>query len=192
MNKTLVAVLTAAATLTCGAALAQHDDHGHGGGPGGHVGGPPHAGGPAHAGPGGAGRGPHGPPGGGAHAPAAAHVGRGGAGFNRGPGAGGPRAASAARVGVRAGGQFVYRGHPHAVVRGRPFYYPSGWGYRSWRIGQALPFLFLSAPYFYDDYYGLGVPPPPPGFRWVRYGPDLLMVNVRTGYIADAVYGVFY
>ena len=78
------------------------------------------------------------------------------------------------------------------MVRGRPFYYPSGWGYRSWRIGQALPFLFLSAPYFYDDYYGLGVPPPPPGFRWVRYGPDLLMVNVRTGYIADAVYGVFY
>jgi Ni/Co efflux regulator RcnB len=34
--------------------------------------------------------------------------------------------------------------------------------------------------------------PPPPGFQWVRYGPDLLLVNVVTGQVADVAYGVFY
>jgi Ni/Co efflux regulator RcnB len=32
---------------------------------------------------------------------------------------------------------------------------------------------------------------PPKGYRWVRYGPDLLLVNVRTGRISDVIYGAF-
>ena len=30
------------------------------------------------------------------------------------------------------------------------------------------------------------------GYRWVRYGPDLLLVQLGTGYIADTIYGAFY
>jgi Ni/Co efflux regulator RcnB len=55
-----------------------------------------------------------------------------------------------------------------------------------------LPRLFLAAPYYYDDYWGLGVGAPPPGCRWVRYGPDLLLVDVRSGRIRDVLYGSFY
>jgi Ni/Co efflux regulator RcnB len=55
-----------------------------------------------------------------------------------------------------------------------------------------LPPVFLTAPYFYDGYSTLGLAPPPSGYQWVRYGPDLLLVNVRTGRIADVVDGVFY
>ncbi|MEJ0065348.1 MAG: RcnB family protein [Caulobacteraceae bacterium] len=33
--------------------------------------------------------------------------------------------------------------------------------------------------------------PPPPGSRWVRYGPDLLLVNLTTGRVEDTAYGVF-
>jgi Ni/Co efflux regulator RcnB len=33
---------------------------------------------------------------------------------------------------------------------------------------------------------------PEPGFQWVRYGPDLLLVNVTTGQVVDVAYGVFY
>jgi len=33
---------------------------------------------------------------------------------------------------------------------------------------------------------------PEAGFQWVRYGPDVLLVNVTTGEVVDAVYGVFY
>jgi Ni/Co efflux regulator RcnB len=58
--------------------------------------------------------------------------------------------------------------------------------------GAILPPLFLTAPYFYDNYAALGLGPPPAGYRWVRYGPDLLLVNIATGRIADVVDGAFY
>ena len=57
---------------------------------------------------------------------------------------------------------------------------------------MALPGLFLMPAYFYADWATLGLPPPQPDFQWVRYGPDLLLVNVTTGQVVDAVYGVFY
>jgi Ni/Co efflux regulator RcnB len=38
----------------------------------------------------------------------------------------------------------------------------------------------------------MGLEGPPYGYRWVRYGPDLLLVNTRTGRIEDAIYGAFY
>lgn len=82
---------------------------------------------------------------------------------------------------------------PHfRPIHGRPFHYPSGYRYRRWSIGLLLPRPFLSASYYYDDYYPLGVGAPPPGYRWVRYGPDLLLVQLRTGRIADVIYGAFY
>jgi len=38
----------------------------------------------------------------------------------------------------------------------------------------------------------MGLQPPPPGFQWVRQGPDVVLVNLRTGQIIDVAYGVFY
>ena len=43
----------------------------------------------------------------------------------------------------------------------------------------------------YANYAALGLTPPPPGFIWVRYGPDLVLVNQMTGEIADVAYDVF-
>ena len=84
--------------------------------------------------------------------------------------------------------------HPAQIqrVHATTFRYPSGYSYRRWSIGGFLPRLFLSSNYYYNDWYGLGFGPPPRGFVWVRYGPDLLLVNIRTGRVADVVYGVFY
>ena len=55
-----------------------------------------------------------------------------------------------------------------------------------------LPGLFLAPPYYYGGYAPLGLGPPPAGYQWIRYGPDLLLVEVTTGRIADVVEGVFY
>jgi Ni/Co efflux regulator RcnB len=52
--------------------------------------------------------------------------------------------------------------------------------------------LFLSAQYYFGDYAGYGFGAPPYGYRWVRYGPDLLLVSERTGRIREVIYGVFY
>jgi Ni/Co efflux regulator RcnB len=59
-------------------------------------------------------------------------------------------------------------------------------------VGLLLPRLFLSSAYYYDGWGPMGVGAPPPGYRWVRYGPDLLLVQVRTGRIAETIYGAFY
>jgi Ni/Co efflux regulator RcnB len=32
---------------------------------------------------------------------------------------------------------------------------------------------------------------PPANYQWVRYGPDLLLVNTLTGEVTDVRYGVF-
>lgn len=72
------------------------------------------------------------------------------------------------------------------------FNYPRGYHYRRWNIGLILPSIFLSNYYYFNDWASYGVYPPPHGFVWVRYGPDLLLVNRRTGRIRDVIYGAFY
>jgi len=89
-------------------------------------------------------------------------------------------------------GYFEFRGHPFHSVHIAPFIYPRGWAYRRWVIGATLPAIFLEPDYYYADWAALGLPPPEPGFQWVRYGPDLLLVDVDTGQVADVVYGAFY
>jgi Ni/Co efflux regulator RcnB len=72
------------------------------------------------------------------------------------------------------------------------FHYPHGYRYRRWHIGLVLPHIFLSHYYYVNDWNLLGLGPPPPGYVWVRYGPDLLLVNRYNGRIADVIYGAFY
>jgi Nickel/cobalt transporter regulator len=92
---------------------------------------------------------------------------------------------------VTHGPAIVFRGHPINRVHLAPFVYPRGWTYRRWAVGAILPPLFLAPAYYYTDWAALGLDPPQPGFQWVRYGPDLLLVNVTTGSVVDTVYGVF-
>ncbi|MEE8438831.1 MAG: RcnB family protein [Micropepsaceae bacterium] len=94
----------------------------------------------------------------------------------------------------RRGGrsQFYYRGNYRPSIRVRPYRYPRGYYYSSLSIGAYLPSLFISAQYFYNDYYALGVAPPLPGHRWIRYGPDLLLVDLYSGEVVDVVYSAFY
>jgi Ni/Co efflux regulator RcnB len=88
--------------------------------------------------------------------------------------------------------RFSYRGRFHSRFRGPVFHYPRGFAYRSWSRGQLLPRVFLSSPYFLNNwtYYNLG--PPPRGYRYIRVGPDVLLVNIRTGRISETIPGVFY
>jgi Ni/Co efflux regulator RcnB len=160
-----IAAMFALALPTLATAQDDHrDDHGR----------PPHAGGPPHAPPHPGGPPPHGVP----HGPPGGPM-----GHPMGPGPmvhGGP------------GGQFSYRGHMIGRIHVDPFRYPPGFAYRRWAVGAALPPIFLAREYWYADWAGLGMAPPPPGFQWVRYGPDLLLVNVITGQVADVAYDVFY
>ncbi|HEY1604331.1 MAG TPA: RcnB family protein [Allosphingosinicella sp.] len=137
------------------------------------------------------------PPYQGAHQPGGARPYNPGAARTYPPGA--PR--SARRPGYRTGlgaprrivsGRFyMYRGrsfHPFAVGRYR---WPRGYEYRHYTIGWRLPLLFLTPSFFIYDYDDYGVAPPPYGYQWVRYGPDMLLVDTVNGQVVDAVYGAF-
>jgi len=95
-------------------------------------------------------------------------------------------------VGPHAPAHVFYQGRSFNSFRAAPFYYPGGWGYRRWAVGQFLPGLFLTQGYFIGNWASYGLGPPPPGLQWVRYGPDALLVNVYTGQVVDTVYGVFW
>ena len=97
-----------------------------------------------------------------------------------------------AHPGGPGGPQFTYHGHPFNRVRVNPYIYPPGWAYRQWAVGAFLPPLFLTPDYFFADWAALGLDPPPPGYQWVRYGPDLLLVEQDNGQVVDVVYGAFY
>ena len=100
-------------------------------------------------------------------------------------------------VGMHGGphGPFMFHGHPfawHPVHFAHPWVYPQGYGYRLWAVGAILPPLFWQRPdYYYNGWADMGLPPPDPGFQYVQYGPDLLLVNVSTGEVAQVFPAAF-
>lgn len=78
----------------------------------------------------------------------------------------------------------------HAFAIG-PYHPPRGYHYRRWAFGQILPPAFWARDYWIADYWLFGLDVPPFGLEWVRYGPDALLVDTRTGEVIQVVYGRF-
>lgn len=94
----------------------------------------------------------------------------------------------------RREGREEWRGYRDAhrdVFRMRPYPGPRGWTYRPVTIGYQF------APSFYAQRFWIAnpgfyrLPPPGPGLRWVRYGNDVVLVNLRTGRVVQ-VYNEFF
>jgi Ni/Co efflux regulator RcnB len=115
--------------------------------------------------------------------------GHGGAGPQATPGGRGPtpRGSVSAR-----GGHFTFQGRTVSRMHAPAFHYPGGYGYRRWSVGSRLPRLFLNPMYYFTGYDEFGFGPPPFGEQWVRYGPDLLLVDIDSGEIDYVIYGAFY
>ncbi len=69
---------------------------------------------------------------------------------------------------------------------------PKGWYQHRWISGDILPSLFWTRSYWITDFWLFGLPIPPIGYVWVRYGSDALLVQIRTGLILQVIYGVYY
>ncbi len=70
--------------------------------------------------------------------------------------------------------------------------YPRGYGYRAWGIGAPLPQAYWGQRYWIGqpDYYRL--PQAWRGTRWVRVGPDALLIRLYDGLIVRAVRSVYW
>ena len=89
------------------------------------------------------------------------------------------------------GRPYFVNGHRFAPFRTARYAWPRGYGYHRYAVGYRLPPTFIVQQYYVTDYESYGVEPPPSDFQWVRYGPDLLLVDVDSGQVQNAVYGVF-
>jgi hypothetical protein len=90
-----------------------------------------------------------------------------------------------------AGRPFVYNGRSHPPFRAPPYRWPGGFGYRPIIVGGYLPPVFWSPDYFVVDYNYYGVDAPPSDYGWIRYGPDLLLMQLDTGQVLQDVPGAF-
>lgn len=89
------------------------------------------------------------------------------------------------------------RSYPFAYVsprryRGSAYLPPSGFYSRSWVYGDLMPRSWFEERYWISDWWGLGLPMPPPGYVWVRYGADALLVDEFDGRVVQVVRMVFW
>lgn len=84
-----------------------------------------------------------------------------------------------------------YRRDNPAAFRGPAYVGPRGWRYRPVVVGYRLQPTYWSSRYVIDPVrYRLPVASGPT--RWVRYGNDVLLVNIRTGRVVTVYNGFFY
>lgn len=83
------------------------------------------------------------------------------------------------------------RAHPDIYRAGRYVGPRAGWRYRPVAVGYRFDPMFYSQRYWIDPVrYHLR--PVGPDLRWVRYGSDVLLVNVRSGRVIEVNNGFFY
>lgn len=63
-----------------------------------------------------------------------------------------------------------------------------GWRYRPVSIGYRLRPAFYGPRYYIGDYGYYGLRAPGRWQRWIRYGNDLLLVNIRTGRVLRVIH----
>ncbi len=69
---------------------------------------------------------------------------------------------------------------------------PYGYSYRRWNYGQHLPRHYYVRNFWLTNLLVYGLFSPPPGYIWVRYGPDALLIDQYTGEIVQVQYDMFY
>jgi Ni/Co efflux regulator RcnB len=62
------------------------------------------------------------------------------------------------------------------------------WSYRRVNVGYRLQPSFYGSRYYINNYSNYHVRAPGRYQRWIRYGDDLLLVNVRTGRVLQVVH----
>lgn len=76
--------------------------------------------------------------------------------------------------------------------RGPAYYYPRGYGYRPWGVGYRLPPAYFGGGYWINDFALYRLPPPWGGTRWIRVGPDALLIRLGDGVVLRAVRRVWW
>jgi len=87
-----------------------------------------------------------------------------------------------------------YRNQNRFIFRLNPYYSPYGYGYgyRRFGIGSILDSLLFGRNYWVSDPWQYRLPPAPPGYQWVRYYNDVILVDTWNGQVVDVIYDFFW
>jgi hypothetical protein len=85
-----------------------------------------------------------------------------------------------------------YRRHHHNWFHLGFYYDPYGWGYYPYQIGWRLWPSYYSSRYWINDPWYYRLPYAPPGYAWVRYWNDALLVDTWTGTVVDMIPNFFW
>jgi Ni/Co efflux regulator RcnB len=66
------------------------------------------------------------------------------------------------------------------------------WRYRPVSVGYRLQPAFYGSRYYINNYGAFGVGAPGRYRQWIRYGDDLLLVNIRTGRVIRIIPNAFW
>ncbi|PZN94472.1 MAG: hypothetical protein DCF31_09610 [Alphaproteobacteria bacterium] len=76
--------------------------------------------------------------------------------------------------------------------RGPAFIHPRGFGYRPWGVGYRVPPAYFNNRYFIGNPGFYRLPPARYGTRWIRVGPDALLIRRGDGLVLHAVRGLYW
>jgi Ni/Co efflux regulator RcnB len=83
--------------------------------------------------------------------------------------------------------------HQHRSLFHLGFYFdPYGWGYQPFSIGWRLWPSYYSSRYWINDPWYYRLPYAPPGYVWVRYWNDALLVDTWSGTVVDVIPSFFW
>ena len=85
-----------------------------------------------------------------------------------------------------------HRRHHHSLFHLGIYYDPFGWNSRPYQIGWRLWPSYYSSRYWINDPWEYRLPYAPPGYRWVRYWDDAVLVDTWTGQVVDVIYNFFW
>ncbi len=69
---------------------------------------------------------------------------------------------------------------------------PRGYAYRSWNVGNFFPRDYYDRRFWIGNPYAYRLPVAHGGARWVRYGPDALLIRLRDGAVLQVIPNRFY
>ncbi len=85
-----------------------------------------------------------------------------------------------------------YRNHHRSHFHLGFYFDPYGWGYQPFSIGWRLWPSYYSSNYWINDPWSYRLPYAPPGYIWVRYWNDALLVDSWSGTVIDVIPGFFW
>lgn len=85
-----------------------------------------------------------------------------------------------------------YRRHHRSQFHLGFYYDPYGWGYQPYSIGWRLWPSYYSSNYWINDPWMYRLPYAPPGYVWIRYWNDALLVDTWSGQVVDMIPGFFW